>query len=128
MMKLEKPDECVICIESLKDEQNSLCCGHWVHLECIKKQFKAECPLCRHPLNIQVTGVMPVDCIVPVFEEARTIVICDNCYRDFYIDEPCTCDNYDEDNIESEEESNEDNCDDYDEENPHGDNWNYENI
>ena len=49
----DKPDNCIICIESLT-EVDILECGHWIHLDCVKKHFKPECPLCRKKLNIQV--------------------------------------------------------------------------
>jgi len=55
---LSKPEECPICFESLNDEKEPLKCGHWMHLECVKKHFKPECPVCRAPLDIKVTGSM----------------------------------------------------------------------
>ncbi len=53
----EKPDSCIICTEN--SILNRFECGHWLHIECLKKQFKPECPLCRMPLNIQVNGTKP---------------------------------------------------------------------
>lgn len=53
-------NECVICLEKLfKDD--FLPCGHRLHLSCVKKHFKPECPICRYPLNIKVTGILPKD-------------------------------------------------------------------
>ncbi len=43
----EKSSECPVCFESLENQKKSLHCGHWVHAECIMKQVKSECPLCR---------------------------------------------------------------------------------
>lgn len=54
----EKPDDCVICTEKM-NENNPLNCGHWIHYTCIQKQFKAECPVCRAPLDINVKGSRP---------------------------------------------------------------------
>lgn len=54
----EKPDDCVICTEKM-NETNPLHCGHWIHYKCVQKQFKAECPVCRSPLDIEVKGVRP---------------------------------------------------------------------
>lgn len=48
----EKPNDCPICFCSLKEEKNALECGHWTHLECIKKCIKPECPICRHPVKV----------------------------------------------------------------------------
>ena len=65
--KLEKPIDCIICLENLGDE-NPLECGHYMHMECVKKQFKPECALCRRTLNIEVTGQHPIP-FVPHDEE-----------------------------------------------------------
>ena len=45
--------DCPICLEHTDD---TLECGHKIHLECVKKHFKPECPVCRKPLNITVSG------------------------------------------------------------------------
>lgn len=50
--KLEKPDSCVVCYE--KTTLDCFECGHWLHSECLKKQTKAECPLCRKPLSVRL--------------------------------------------------------------------------
>ena len=55
----EKPEDCIICTESFKDDSEPLCCGHWIHINCIKKQFKPECPICRTSLDISVSGDKP---------------------------------------------------------------------
>jgi hypothetical protein len=55
---MERPSECPVCYESLT-ENNPLTCGHWLHIDCVKKHFKPECPICRFPLPIQVTGIPP---------------------------------------------------------------------
>lgn len=55
----EKPDECIVCRDSLDNNEESLICGHWIHLKCLQRHFKAECPICRHPLNIVVSGHVP---------------------------------------------------------------------
>jgi len=34
-------------------------CGHWMHLSCVQQHFKPECPVCRKPLDIVVTGIPP---------------------------------------------------------------------
>ena len=46
--KFEKPDDCAICSETiLYDEEVPLSCGHWFHLNCLKKCSKMQCPMCR---------------------------------------------------------------------------------
>ena len=54
----EKPEDCPICTEKIGDE-DILDCGHWIHISCVKKHFKPECPVCRKSLNIQVEGSRP---------------------------------------------------------------------
>jgi hypothetical protein len=49
--KLEKPEECPICMNDLKDEKEPLSCGHWVHKNCIL-QWKDQCPVCRAKLKL----------------------------------------------------------------------------
>lgn len=57
-VNIEKPDECPVCFESLENQKTPLICGHWVHLSCIEKHFKAECPICRRPLEMEVYGTI----------------------------------------------------------------------
>jgi hypothetical protein len=38
----------------------ALSCNHFVHKNCLVQHFKAECPLCRTPVQIQVTGTKPL--------------------------------------------------------------------
>jgi len=47
-----KPDDCIVCCESLEKQRTSLSCGHWVHTNCIIQSAKAECPICRAPLKM----------------------------------------------------------------------------
>jgi hypothetical protein len=56
---MDKPSECPICYESLENEKTPLNCGHWIHINCVKKHFRPECPLCRSPVNFQVYGTTP---------------------------------------------------------------------
>ena len=50
----EKPDKCPICWESLSDDDH-VECGHWVHIACLIKCYKAECPVCRKKLDIKLS-------------------------------------------------------------------------
>lgn len=58
-MNLEKPDTCILCCDALGKEEKPLECGHWMHLACVQKHFKPECPLCRRRLDIRVSGTLP---------------------------------------------------------------------
>ena len=49
--KFEKPNECPICFEEMK-ENFPLSCSHWVHRTCILKWGKHMCPICREPLKL----------------------------------------------------------------------------
>lgn len=50
----EKPCECPVCFETLKDELKPLSCGHWVHKECVIKSKKDNCPMCRQKVNLSL--------------------------------------------------------------------------
>ena len=69
----EKPDDCVICTEKM-NENNPLHCGHWIHYKCVQKQFKAECPICRSPLDIEVKGSRPSAEVVNVVQLVGDVV------------------------------------------------------
>ena len=47
--KMEKPEDCPICMESMKDVRVPLSCGHWVHRGC-QIQFKDTCCVCRQTI------------------------------------------------------------------------------
>ena len=80
----EKPKNCSICFESLKNQETPLVCGHWIHINCIKQQFKAECPICRHPLEIKVFGEFPRSNIEPylynhdIYYNNRENILCED--------------------------------------------------
>ena len=48
-----KPVDCVVCCESLSNEEKPLDCGHWIHIDCIINTAKAECPICRKKLQFK---------------------------------------------------------------------------
>lgn len=50
--RLEKPEECAICCESLEDTHLPLSCSHWIHRNCIIKWGKDQCPICRQKIKI----------------------------------------------------------------------------
>lgn len=49
-------ENCAICLEKTTEMFD---CKHHVHLECAKKHFKPECPVCRAKVNIRVSGTYP---------------------------------------------------------------------
>ena len=48
----EKPDTCIVCYESLTKNDYPFECGHWIHIDCIYKSCKQECPVCRNPITL----------------------------------------------------------------------------
>lgn len=48
-INLEKPEDCCICMDAMegKNTYRRLGCGHFVHVDCISKCLKMECPMCR---------------------------------------------------------------------------------
>lgn len=50
--RLEKPEECPICTESLENEHVPLSCCHWVHRECVVNWGKDQCPVCRAKIKL----------------------------------------------------------------------------
>lgn len=48
----DRPDECVVCTEPFGHDNPLIPCGHWVHLSCIYKSGKGECPICREKLDL----------------------------------------------------------------------------
>jgi hypothetical protein len=51
MFRLDRPEDCPICTESLAGERQPLSCGHWVHRKCIL-QWKDECPICKAKVRL----------------------------------------------------------------------------
>jgi hypothetical protein len=50
--RLEKPDDCPICIESISDETEiPLECGHLIHKECLIPTNIHICPMCRQDMK-----------------------------------------------------------------------------
>ena len=56
--KVENIETCILCTNTLSPK-DILSCGHKMHMACVKKHFKPECPVCRRKLNIVVTGQLP---------------------------------------------------------------------
>ena len=55
---LEKSEECPICCET--SPSSPLECGHWIHLSCIERSMKAECPICRAPLHLSARSITKI--------------------------------------------------------------------
>jgi hypothetical protein len=146
---MDKPEDCAICYGKLGDEK-SLECGHWLHMSCVQKHFKPECPLCRKPLNIKVYGTRP-EVFIPEENDEEQFegsilgvrfsmrlprnIIGNVVERNI---EPLP-DEEDEDNARKRRRSDDESWrekgyqyaeedSEYDEENPRGDNWDYEDV
>jgi hypothetical protein len=51
--KFDKPEECCVCLEKLKNEKYPLRdCGHWIHHNCVILTGKDECPCCRGKVKL----------------------------------------------------------------------------
>lgn len=120
MSKVE--EDCPVCYEKLKNVE-PLSCGHIVHLSCVKKHFKPECPLCRKSLDIKVNGTRP-EVFIP-FEHVEEVKENRNDFdidfseeEDYYSDEEGRRWRKKGFNYPEEDEE-------WDEENPFGDDYNY---
>lgn len=142
---MDKVTECTICYDLPLKEEDILPCGHRVHISCVQKQFKAECPLCRTPLKIKVFGTKPhpdESLFLPPLEDVEEYQGIVTGVSFMFSLRPGILGNVIE-YYESYSASNEENDEEpwrargyqyaeedpeYDEENPRGDNWNYEDI
>ena len=122
-------ENCILCLEDIDASENPLDCGHKLHLECVKKHFKPECPICRRRLNISVNGSIP-ELYLPFdsesFSNDDTIhgnddIVFENIYNYIIFQNQLL------DLDESQEEDVYMDLD-IDEENPRGDNWDYEDV
>jgi hypothetical protein len=43
----DKPNKCIVCYNKISINDRPFSCGHWVHIDCIYKSCKQECPICR---------------------------------------------------------------------------------
>ena len=144
---MEKPEECAICYLKLDEEKNPLECGHWMHIACVQKHFKPECPLCRQPLNIKVNGTKPgadLNLFAPPDQDEEEEEVVQG--FGFFMNLPrgilrdVVEHNFDDDENSSNRKRRHDEPwrakgyqyreedSEYDEENPRGDNWEYEDV
>lgn len=49
LYKLERPEECSICMEKLSETDRPISCGHYMHKDCLKRWLRdnKRCPMCR---------------------------------------------------------------------------------
>jgi hypothetical protein len=47
----KRPDICPVCIETFSSRDTHLECGHWIHISCVVKSGKPQCPICRQTLT-----------------------------------------------------------------------------
>lgn len=110
-------EQCILCLEKMINE-TPLNCGHVFHIDCIRKHFKPECPLCRKEHNIDVLGTKP-ELFLPFNSQTigDMINLGENSLRQLYFE------------LEIDEEpEDEEPEDEEDEENPKYDNWDYEDV
>lgn len=70
---LEKPEECPICLEALNAKDEPWPCGHYVHIDCIVKGMKPECPLCREKLPLCQSDLRIIQINGQMFREQRAL-------------------------------------------------------
>ena len=58
----ERPEDCPVCFEPMQ-QRGPLSCGHWVHIGCVVKSGKSECPICRSSLQLNKTCTDKINCI-----------------------------------------------------------------
>lgn len=56
-------EPCSICQENFTSFRNIVKCknNHSTHVSCISKSFKAECPMCRDPLDLEVDVLKKIE-------------------------------------------------------------------
>jgi hypothetical protein len=65
-------DKCPICLECDDKVTQLKVCKHWMHLECLAKTFKPECPVCRAPQkDVKVRRTRPSQEFIPVAPPLR---------------------------------------------------------
>jgi hypothetical protein len=99
--RLEKPDDCPICMEHISEEtETPLECGHWFHKSCLIQTNK-KCPLCRSQLKQHEIQYIYTIQEVSLIQEVEYLDI-----SDFIQNEEEQNENEEEQN-ENEEEQNE---------------------
>jgi len=82
--RLERPDECAVCMESLRRVGRPLACGHWIHPACMRRAARAMpgsgCPMCRQPTGRRRTPEQVVDAIHRRFTAVMSIYY--SCFTD----------------------------------------------
>lgn len=78
---MEKPNECIVCLEPL-NVKKSLSCGHWIHLNCIYKWGKAECPICRKKIKLSKLQLKSFN----IYKRERELEFLIDMLRDMLID------------------------------------------
>jgi len=110
---------CILCLDNMINEA-PLSCGHIFHIDCIRKHFKPECPVCRKEHNIDIVGTKPElflpfnniiadDIYTQLFDNINGLY-----FQQVYIEFP------NNELVQEEDEG--------DEENPRYDNWDYEDV
>jgi len=70
--KFDKEDDCSVCLESLDDvEYPLLDCGHWIHLDCVFRSGKLECPICRTEIKMKHLTPQDLDRFHQIIEESE---------------------------------------------------------
>ena len=79
---MEKPNECIVCLNDLNDTKKSLTCGHWIHLNCIYKWGKQQCPVCRQSIKLSTLQLKTFN----IYKKERELDYLIDMLRDMLID------------------------------------------
>lgn len=116
--------DCPTCFEPVLE--NPLICKHKVHMNCLQQQFKAECPLCRHKLNIKLFSNIKKDEEDNKEDSGGGDGPSDRDLELEHIsDDDLITEDQDEDNYKTKGYLYKEEASDYDEENPDGDEVDY---
>jgi len=79
---MEKPTECIVCLESLINTKKALTCGHWIHLNCIYKWGKMCCPICMQTIKLSKLQLKTFN----IYKRERELEYLIDMLRDMLID------------------------------------------
>jgi hypothetical protein len=67
--------ECPVCFEEFETNFTPLePCGHFIHIECVKKTNKMDCPLCRqHIIDPDIEVKKTIKTFLNIFDSLRSI-------------------------------------------------------
>lgn len=56
--KEERQDDCHVCCDSIDEP---LSCGHWIHIDCVVKTGRPNCPLCKRVVSMSCENAVKME-------------------------------------------------------------------